>query len=65
MRGILLHKTNGIPKKYKYNGDKTNVTHEQVGKKQMAKRGMKRVHAMTSGRENEGNKSARELAGGC
>ena len=48
-------KTKGIPKKYNYNGDKTHVTHEQVAKKQLAKRGVKRVHAQTSGREKEGN----------
>ena len=48
-------KTKGIPKKYNYNGDETKVIHEPVAKKQMAKRGVKRVHAMTTGREKEGN----------
>ena len=47
-------KTKGIPKKYNYNGDETKVLHEQVAKKQMCKRGVKRVHALTSGREKEG-----------
>ena len=48
-------KTKGIPKKYNYNGDETLVLHEQVSKKQIAKKGVKRVHALTTGGEKEGN----------
>ena len=48
-------KTKGIPKKYNYNGDETLVTHEQVSKKQLVKKGVKRVHALTTGGEKDGN----------
>ena len=47
--------TKGIPIKYNYNGDETKVYHEPVSKKQLAKRGVKRVHAHTSGKKKEGN----------
>ena len=48
-------KTKGIPKKYNYNGDETKVLHEPVARRQLAKKGAKRVHARTSGGEKEGN----------
>ena len=48
-------KTKGIPIEFNYNGDETKVLHEPVSKKQLAKKGAKRVHAHTSGKEKEGN----------